>query len=138
MLDGVIICGIAAATLGVSVYSHATIVRLNSVLSVALTVVSVVVSGCDLIRKRLTPMALPQSPDDLVGLLASGEGEAALTCLPDMSLPEGQRWASLATVILEPTTSTARILDGTPADSGSRPWRHLAAERGSDTGSGTR
>ncbi|MFC9498332.1 C45 family autoproteolytic acyltransferase/hydolase [Streptomyces sp. NPDC056982] len=92
----------------------------------------------DLIRKRLTPTALPQSPDDLVGLLVSGEGEAALTCLPDMNLPEGQRWASLATVILEPATSTARILDGTPADSGARPWRHLAAQRGSDSGSGTR
>ncbi|MEV6701040.1 C45 family peptidase [Streptomyces sp. NPDC051453] len=90
----------------------------------------------DLIRKRLTSTGLPQSPDDLVGLLVSGEGEAALTCLPDMSLPEGQRWASLATVILEPTTSTARILDGTPADSGSRPWRHLAARRGSHTASG--
>jgi isopenicillin-N N-acyltransferase-like protein len=92
----------------------------------------------DLIRERLTPTALPQSPDDLVTLLVSGEGEAALTCLPDMNLPEGQRWASLATVILEPATSTARILDGTPADAGSRPWRHLAAQRGSATGSGTR
>ncbi|MFI9780253.1 C45 family autoproteolytic acyltransferase/hydrolase [Streptomyces sp. NPDC051956] len=92
----------------------------------------------DLIRKRLTPTALPQSPDELVALLVSGEGEAALTCLPDLSLPEGQRWASLATVVLEPAARTARILDGTPADAGSRPWRHLVAQRGSDTGSGTR
>ncbi|MFB6678932.1 purine-cytosine permease family protein [Streptomyces sp. NPDC056390] len=45
VLDGVIICGIAAATLVVSVYGHATIVRLYSVLSVALTIVFVVVSG---------------------------------------------------------------------------------------------
>ncbi|MFE5046579.1 purine-cytosine permease family protein [Streptomyces sp. NPDC056637] len=45
VLDGVIICAIAAATLVVSVYGHATIVRLYSVLSVALTVVFVVVSG---------------------------------------------------------------------------------------------
>lgn len=45
VLDAVIICGIAAVTLVVSVYGHATIVRLYSVLSVALTVVFVVVSG---------------------------------------------------------------------------------------------
>ncbi|MFG2222652.1 purine-cytosine permease family protein [Streptomyces sp. NPDC048644] len=45
LLDAVIICGIAAATLVVSVYGHATIVRLYAVLSVALTVVFVVVSG---------------------------------------------------------------------------------------------
>ncbi|MFF2503860.1 purine-cytosine permease family protein [Streptomyces sp. NPDC058067] len=45
LLSGVIICAIAAATLVVSVYGHATILRLYSVLSVALTVVFVVVSG---------------------------------------------------------------------------------------------
>lgn len=43
--DAVIICAIAAATLVVAVYGHATIVRLYTVLSIALTVVFVVVSG---------------------------------------------------------------------------------------------
>ncbi|MEU6659966.1 cytosine permease [Streptomyces sp. NPDC046821] len=45
VIDGVIICAIAAATLVVSVYGHATIMRLYSFLSVALTIVFVVVSG---------------------------------------------------------------------------------------------
>lgn len=48
-----------------------------------------------------------------------------MTCLPDPDLPLGQRWASLATVTLEPATRTARILDGTPADIGVRDWRVL-------------
>ncbi|MCB5906217.1 C45 family autoproteolytic acyltransferase/hydolase [Streptomyces pinistramenti] len=81
-----------------------------------------------LIQQRLTDTAPPRSADELVALLVSGEGEAALTCLPDMSLPEGQRWASLATVILEPAARTARILDGTPADAVTRPWRFLHAQ----------
>ncbi|MFF2503862.1 C45 family autoproteolytic acyltransferase/hydrolase [Streptomyces sp. NPDC058067] len=84
-----------------------------------------------LIQKRLAETGeLPGSADELVGFLMSGEGEAALTCIPDMNLPEGQRWASLATVLLEPATRTARILDGTPVDAGSRPWKVLAARQG--------
>ncbi|MFE4796124.1 hypothetical protein ACFRFL_13665 [Streptomyces sp. NPDC056708] len=57
----------------------------------------------------------------------TGDGEPPVTCLPDLDRPPGQRWASLATVTLEPTTRTARILDGTPADIGSRDWRILTA-----------
>ncbi|MFM9370600.1 purine-cytosine permease family protein [Streptomyces sp. Da 82-17] len=45
VLDAAIICAVAAATLVVSVYGHATIVRLYAVLSVVLAVVFVVVSG---------------------------------------------------------------------------------------------
>ncbi|MFH8519208.1 hypothetical protein ACH4CE_29800 [Streptomyces gelaticus] len=50
-----------------------------------------------------------------------------MTCLPDLGKPLGRRWASLATVTLEPATRTARVLDGTPADIGSRDRRVLAA-----------
>ncbi|MEU3708626.1 C45 family autoproteolytic acyltransferase/hydolase [Streptomyces catenulae] len=82
-----------------------------------------------LLRGRLAETAPPASVDDLVPFLVSGPGEAALTCLPDMSLPEGRRWASLATVLLEPATRTARVLDGTPAEAGERPWRRLCAVR---------
>ncbi|GAA3183539.1 MULTISPECIES: C45 family peptidase [Streptomyces] len=80
-----------------------------------------------LLRERLAEQAPPATPDDLVPFLVSGPGEAALTCLPDMSLPEGQRWASLATVLLEPATRTARVLDGTPAQARERRWREMRA-----------
>ncbi|MDI3417661.1 C45 family peptidase [Streptomyces luteolus] len=80
----------------------------------------------DLIRYRLT-LNTPTGPDELVALLRSGAGEAPLTCVPDMSLPQGERWATLATVILEPAARTARVLDGTPVDTGTRPWRRLTA-----------
>lgn len=82
-----------------------------------------------LLRERLTATPPPATADELVGLLVSEEGEAPLTCLPDMTLPEGRRWASLATVLLEPASRTARVLDGTPLDAGSRPWRRLSARR---------
>ncbi|MEU3708628.1 purine-cytosine permease family protein [Streptomyces catenulae] len=45
VLDVAIICAVAAATLVVAVYGHATIVRLYAVLSIALTLVFVVVGG---------------------------------------------------------------------------------------------
>ncbi|MGW1836041.1 C45 family autoproteolytic acyltransferase/hydolase [Streptomyces sp. NPDC002067] len=80
-----------------------------------------------LLRTRLAETGPPTSPADLVPFLISGPGEAPLTCLPDMTLPEGHRWASLATVLLEPATRTAHILDGTPADAGERGWREMRA-----------
>ncbi|MDI3405159.1 C45 family autoproteolytic acyltransferase/hydolase [Streptomyces cavernicola] len=81
----------------------------------------------DLIRDRLAASTPPATPDDLVAFLRSGAGEAPLTCIPDMSLPQGERWAGLATVILEPAARTARVLDGTPVDADTRPWRRLSA-----------
>lgn len=50
-----------------------------------------------------------------------------MTCLPDMTAPTGRRWASLATVVLDPASRTARVLDGTPAERMTRPWRSLQA-----------
>ncbi|MFM9370602.1 C45 family autoproteolytic acyltransferase/hydolase [Streptomyces sp. Da 82-17] len=81
----------------------------------------------ELIRRRLAEYGPPAGPDELVPFLRSGPGEAALTCVPDMSLPQGQRWAGLATVVLEPAARTARVLDGTPVDAEKRPWRRLMA-----------
>ncbi|WP_217144500.1 C45 family peptidase [Streptomyces sp. AC627_RSS907] len=80
----------------------------------------------DFVRARLAHRQ-PTTVDDLAGLLVTGEGEPPVTCLPDPDKPLGQRWASLATLTLEPATRTARILDGTPADIGSRDWRVLTA-----------
>ncbi|MEU0832369.1 C45 family peptidase [Streptomyces sp. NPDC005969] len=81
----------------------------------------------DFVRARLMRTQPPATPDELAGCLVTGDGEPPVTCLPDLDRPLGQRWASLATVTLEPATRTARILDGTPADIGSRDWRILVA-----------
>ncbi|MCF2533978.1 C45 family autoproteolytic acyltransferase/hydolase [Yinghuangia soli] len=81
----------------------------------------------DFVRARLAGRGAPESPGDLFGHLVTAPGEPPVTCLPDMALPLGQRWASLATVALEPAARTARILDGTPADADSRTWRTLTA-----------
>ncbi|THC54861.1 C45 family peptidase [Streptomyces sp. A1499] len=70
----------------------------------------------------------PTTVDDLPELLVTGPGEPPVTCLPDPDQPLGQRWASLATITLEPATRTASILDGTPADIGTRDWRILTAD----------
>jgi isopenicillin-N N-acyltransferase-like protein len=81
----------------------------------------------DFMADRLTAAASPGGPADLRRMLRTGPGEPPVTCLPDPGKPLGQRWASLATVTLEPATRTARILDGTPADIGTRDWRTLVA-----------
>ncbi|WP_415949278.1 C45 family autoproteolytic acyltransferase/hydolase [Streptomyces sp. KLOTTS4A1] len=69
----------------------------------------------------------PAGAEDLAALLVTGEGEPPVTCLPDPSQPLGQRWASLATVTLDPASRTARILDGTPADAATKSPRVLTA-----------
>ncbi|MEE1773937.1 C45 family autoproteolytic acyltransferase/hydrolase [Streptomyces sp. JV185] len=81
----------------------------------------------DFVRARLAKARPPATLDELVGLLVTGDGEPPVTCLPDPDKPLGQRWASLATVALEPATRTARVLDGTPAGIGTRDWRVLTA-----------
>ncbi|MEV8453154.1 C45 family peptidase [Streptomyces sp. NPDC052095] len=80
----------------------------------------------DFVRARLD-RAPAATPEELAAVLVTGEGEPAVTCLPDLDKPLGQRWAGLATVALDPATRTARVLDGTPADIGSRDWRVLTA-----------
>ncbi|GHB47438.1 peptidase C45 [Streptomyces viridiviolaceus] len=80
----------------------------------------------DFVRARLARRQ-PTTVDDLAAVLVTGDGEPPVTCVPDPDAPLGRRWASLATLTLEPATRTARILDGTPADIGSRDWRVLTA-----------
>jgi isopenicillin-N N-acyltransferase-like protein len=80
----------------------------------------------DLLLHRLE-QATPRTEKELLSLLVSGPDEAPLTCLPDFTLPLGQRWASLATVLLDPGQKRAVILDGTPAEQTSRPWYTLQA-----------
>ncbi|MYS84848.1 C45 family autoproteolytic acyltransferase/hydolase [Embleya scabrispora] len=76
---------------------------------------------------RLTDAGAPDTPEELVDHLVTGAGEPPVTCVPDPGKPLGQRWATLATVILEPAAHTATILDGTPADARTGTWRTLTA-----------
>jgi len=80
----------------------------------------------DFLSARLAQKA-PNSTQELFENLITGDGEPPVTCVPDMGLAMGQRWASLATIILDPATCSARILDGTPAEGTHRPWRTLIA-----------
>ncbi|GAB3621237.1 hypothetical protein GCM10027417_24980 [Glutamicibacter endophyticus] len=80
----------------------------------------------DFLAARLANGA-PDSVDELFEQLVTGSGEPPVTCVPDMNLSMGQRWASLATVILDPSARSAKVLDGTPAEAGQRPWHTLIA-----------
>ncbi|MFJ8431381.1 C45 family autoproteolytic acyltransferase/hydrolase [Kitasatospora sp. NPDC094019] len=82
----------------------------------------------DFVRARLARLqSPPATADALARCLVTGPGEPPVTCLPDPAEPLGRRWASLATVALDPAARTAAILDGTPADLDTGPWRTLTA-----------
>ncbi|MEK2494487.1 C45 family peptidase [Kitasatospora purpeofusca] len=82
----------------------------------------------DFVRARLARLRpLPDTSQALARCLVTGPGEPPVTCLPDPAEALGRRWASLATVALDPATRTAAVLDGTPAELGARPWRTLTA-----------
>ncbi|MCX4683435.1 C45 family peptidase [Kitasatospora purpeofusca] len=82
----------------------------------------------DFVRARLDRLRpLPDTSEALARCLVTGPGEPPVTCLPDPAEALGRRWASLATVTLDPATRTAAVLDGTPAELGVRPWRTLTA-----------
>ncbi|MFE6735314.1 C45 family autoproteolytic acyltransferase/hydolase [Microbacterium sp. NPDC057650] len=80
----------------------------------------------DFLRDRLTQGAAPADAAQLRAALVTGDGEPPVTCVPDLALPMGQRWASLATVVLDPAARRADILDGTPAENATRPHIELA------------
>ena len=75
-------------------------------------------------RSRLAN-GLPVDAEAMVRLLVSVEGEAALTCRPDMSAPLGDHWATLCTVITEPAVRTIRVFDGMPPEALTGDWRVL-------------
>lgn len=80
----------------------------------------------ELLRERLS-QGIPDQAEELVELLVSGDGEPPLTCVPDMSKRFGDRWATLATIVTDPAARSLEILDGTPVDRATRPWRVLRA-----------
>ncbi|MFC7766266.1 hypothetical protein [Leucobacter soli] len=72
-------------------------------------------------RERLGS-GLPGGDAEMVELLVSGSGQPPLTCVPDMALSYGERWATLATVITDPDARTVRILDGMPTEAATGDW----------------
>lgn len=77
-----------------------------------------------LVRERLAE-GLPADADALVALLLSGEGQPPLCSVPDMSKQLGDRWATLATVVTDPTARTIRVLDGMPTEAATGTWREM-------------
>ncbi|MEV2269930.1 C45 family peptidase [Nonomuraea africana] len=81
----------------------------------------------DLVASRFARRPAPRSASGLLGFLYSDPGEPGLCCVPDMTLPLGQRWATLSTIMLEPAGRSARIAEGSPLDARGQPWRTLVA-----------
>lgn len=78
------------------------------------------------VRERLAA-GPPTDADALVALLVSEEGEPALTCLPDMAKPLGERWSTLATIVTDPEHRAIRVLDGLPSEAGNGLWRTVVS-----------
>ena len=76
----------------------------------------------DFLADRIQTSA-PSSTRELISLMKSSEGEPQLCCVPDMSMKLGERWATLATVLLDPAERSIQILEGMPTDETSRFWR---------------
>lgn len=77
-----------------------------------------------LVRERLAS-GLPTDTSAMVRLLLSNADQPPLTCVPDMTLSYGERWATLATVVSDPGTRTLRVLDGMPPEADTGSWRTL-------------
>ncbi len=80
-----------------------------------------------LIESRLQSYPVPVQADDLVPFLHSDPGQPQLCCVPTPGAVFGQRWATLATVQLEPEHRRARILAGTPREARDGAWYVLSA-----------
>ncbi|MFC7446375.1 C45 family autoproteolytic acyltransferase/hydolase [Rhodococcus daqingensis] len=82
-----------------------------------------------LVASRLDRHSAPTEADHLIEFLYSDPGQPPLCCAPEPGAPFGRRWATLATVLLEPAHRRARVLAGTPLDARRGPWTTLVAER---------
>nr|WP_237439705.1 C45 family peptidase [Amycolatopsis rubida] len=78
-----------------------------------------------LLTTRLQDCPAPAHAVGLVPFLRSEPGEPKLCCVPDADASFGDRWATLATVVLEPAARTVRIHAGSPNTAAD--WRTFAA-----------
>ncbi|GAA1028354.1 MULTISPECIES: C45 family peptidase [Amycolatopsis] len=78
-----------------------------------------------LVTTRLQDYPTPAHAVDLVAFLRSDPGEPKLCCVPDPDAAFGDRWATLATVLIEPAARTVRVHAGSPNTLAG--WRTFAA-----------
>lgn len=81
-----------------------------------------------LITSRLADHPAPEQPGDLIRHLYSEPGQPRLCCVPDPAADFGDRWVTLATVLLDPAQRSARILAGSPRQAGGGGWTALHAD----------
>nr|WP_052074078.1 C45 family peptidase [Rhodococcus fascians] len=81
-----------------------------------------------LLTSRIERYASPIDADDLVEYLYSDQDQPHLSCYPAPDAVFGTRWATLATVIIEPALRKVQILDCTPLDVRRRQWRVLGLD----------
>lgn len=80
----------------------------------------------ELLRSRCREAVTPSSPLDLVDHLCSTpEDGAALCCIPDPAAGLGARWATLATVALQPSRRAMLVSPGTPLMATREDWLSL-------------
>ena len=69
------------------------------------------------LRARVAAKPLPADPEGLIAYLVSQPGdEAELCCRPEDGAVFGQRWATLATVTIDPADRRISVAAGSPAD----------------------
>lgn len=81
----------------------------------------------ELIQSRFARYPEPKRAEELLEFLYSDEGQPPLCAVPDMTKPFGERWATLATLILSPADRTAQIAAGSPIDARAGSWLTLTA-----------
>jgi isopenicillin-N N-acyltransferase-like protein len=80
----------------------------------------------DLLTDRCERRFAPDSPEDLLPYLCSGPGDPAeLCCVPAPGARLGDRWATLATVTLDPAGGRMQVAAGPPSTAGAGDWRTL-------------
>ena len=82
-----------------------------------------------LLEQRCAETFAPEGPLDLVGHLCSAPGDGAeLCCLPDPGARLGERWATLATVALQPRERSMLVSAGTPVMARPTGWIELRCD----------
>lgn len=79
----------------------------------------------DLVRQRAVAYRRAEKPDDLLEFLYSDSGQPHLCAVPEPDAPFGNRWRTLATVILDPGARAAHVMDGNPLERRTRSWREI-------------
>jgi len=80
-----------------------------------------------LILSRLHAGPAPARAEDLLECLHSAPGQPRLCCVPAADAVFGDRWTTLATVLLEPAERAARVLAGSPLQAHDGHWVGLPA-----------